>query len=60
MDPKKLIKDQEYVYKQINGEEIKVLYLYETINYYTFIGKNEIIRLTPSNVTTQIYASKME
>lgn len=60
MDPRKLIKDSEYVYKHTNGQELIVLYLFETINYYVFICKKEIIRLTPSIVTTQIYASKME
>lgn len=62
MDPRMLIRNEQYVFEPHADKKVKVFFVHETINHYVFISNSEMIRLTPSAVNVQIsnYAEQME
>ena len=56
MDPKKLIKNREYVLEHKSGKKLTVIYIHETINNYVFLSNKEMIFLTPAHVNSYINA----
>lgn len=60
MDPKSLIRNNEYVLREESGTQTPVIYVHETINHYVFISNKQMVRLDPYKVNTQIYAGKVE